>query len=153
MTSWHGNTFHILSICLGYPPVTNGFSAQIKWNFDVFIVVNLKKSVKQTVKLPVIWNTSLDAHVDGLVQYCMISIANALEILQSCTKSSMWCYCNGMVSSVHQYPRQVWRKCLSVRPTLILLMAWQHHIFLHWQVQCWPCSYHVYIGDQGPVSI
>ena len=25
-------------------------------------------------------------HIDGLVQYCSIPIANALQILQSCTK-------------------------------------------------------------------
>ena len=29
-------------------------------------------------------------HVDGLVQYCSNSIANALELLQSCSKPSMW---------------------------------------------------------------
>ena len=28
--------------------------------------------------------------IDGLVQDCSISIANALEILQSCTKASVW---------------------------------------------------------------
>ena len=27
---------------------------------------------------------------DGLVQYCSSSIANALEILQACTKPSIW---------------------------------------------------------------
>ena len=30
------------------------------------------------------------ADIDGLVQYCSISIANALDILQSCTKPSMY---------------------------------------------------------------
>ena len=30
--------------------------------------------------------------IDGLVQNCNISIANALEILQSCTKPSMWLF-------------------------------------------------------------
>ena len=29
-------------------------------------------------------------HIDGLVQHCSNSIANALELLQSCTKPSMW---------------------------------------------------------------
>ena len=28
--------------------------------------------------------------IDGLVQDCRISISNALEILQSCTKPSIW---------------------------------------------------------------
>ena len=31
-------------------------------------------------------------HFDGLVQDCSISIANALEILHSCTKPSIWCW-------------------------------------------------------------
>ena len=31
-------------------------------------------------------------HVNGLVQDCSNSIANALELLQSCTKPSMWLY-------------------------------------------------------------
>ena len=31
-------------------------------------------------------------HVDGFVQDCSNSIANALEILQSCTKPSIWYY-------------------------------------------------------------
>ena len=30
-----------------------------------------------------------DSHIEGLVQDCSNSIANALEILQSCTKSSI----------------------------------------------------------------
>ena len=29
-------------------------------------------------------------HVDGLVEDCSISIANALEIMQSCTKPSLY---------------------------------------------------------------
>ena len=28
--------------------------------------------------------------IEGLVQDCIKSIANALELLQSCTKQSMW---------------------------------------------------------------
>ena len=31
-----------------------------------------------------------DAYIDGLAQDCSISIANALEILQSCTKPSIY---------------------------------------------------------------
>ena len=32
----------------------------------------------------------MDQHMEGLVQDCSISIANALEILQSCIKPSMY---------------------------------------------------------------
>ena len=30
-----------------------------------------------------------EAYIDGLVEYCSVTIANALEKLQSCTKISM----------------------------------------------------------------
>ena len=30
-------------------------------------------------------------NIDGLVQNCSNSTANALELLQSCTKQSIWC--------------------------------------------------------------
>ena len=33
---------------------------------------------------------TFDFHIDGLVQDCSISIANTLEILQSCTKPSIY---------------------------------------------------------------
>ena len=37
------------------------------------------------------WCTvSNQLHIDGFVQYCSSSIANALELLQSCTKPSGW---------------------------------------------------------------
>ena len=34
-------------------------------------------------------------HIDGLVQDCSNFIVNALELLQSCTRPSIWCagYC------------------------------------------------------------
>ena len=35
-------------------------------------------------------NTVLLMHIDGLVQDCSNSIANALELLQSCTKPSIY---------------------------------------------------------------
>ena len=41
-------------------------------------------------------------HVDGSVQDCSISTANALEILQSCTKPSMLERCNSSVLA-HRY--------------------------------------------------
>ena len=42
---------------------------------------------------PVMAFFSIDTYIDGLVQDCSISIANALEILQSCTKPLIYaCY-------------------------------------------------------------
>ena len=39
-------------------------------------------------------STKVRYNIDGLVQDCSISIANALEILQSCTKPSIWLHCS-----------------------------------------------------------
>ena len=36
----------------------------------------------------------LDLYIDGLAQDCSNSIANALELLQSCTKPSTWYWLN-----------------------------------------------------------
>ena len=63
-------------------------------NGDLFVQV----VAHYTVNCPVKWDVFLDInrlsnsriqHVDGLVQNCSNSIANALELLQSCTKPSM----------------------------------------------------------------
>ena len=41
-------------------------------------------------------------HIDGLVQDCSNSIANALELLQSCTEPSMWSsYVETLVNQVN----------------------------------------------------
>ena len=43
----------------------------------------------------IIWKLSADTdryHINGLVQDCSVLLANALEILQSCTKPRLWCW-------------------------------------------------------------
>ena len=40
--------------------------------------------------LVVVWETSHQFRLDGLVHDCSNSIANTLELLQSCTKPSLW---------------------------------------------------------------
>ena len=47
-------------------------------------------------------------HIDGLAQHCSISIANALEILQSCTKPSIWWTIFMVISPQGTYNR--WHK-------------------------------------------
>ena len=48
-----------------------------------------KKIIRVSSVLPRLHSfTTLQYEIDGFVQDCSISIANALEILQSCTKSS-----------------------------------------------------------------
>ena len=59
--------------------------------------------------------TILKLHFDGLVQDCSISIANALEILQSCAKPLMWY--NGYIQTtefiVHPYRKILTVQCWS----------------------------------------
>ena len=43
----------------------------------------------------------LSQYIDGLVQDCSNSIANALELLQSCTKPSIYAKCNPGISGIH----------------------------------------------------
>ena len=44
--------------------------------------------IQQMQKIQKLWNGEL--HINGLVQDCSNSIANALELLQSCTKPLIW---------------------------------------------------------------
>ena len=62
-------------------------NAKLKWLFNC----QLEQAANQTMEMQVIY----EAHIDGLVQDCSNSIANALELLPSCTiKQSIWCHCN-----------------------------------------------------------
>ena len=59
---------------------------------------------------------SYEEHIDGLVQNCSYSIANALELLQSCTKPSIsWC---------------IWR----ISNSWEVNCKW--HLFLHMYMYC-----------------
>ena len=51
-------------------------------------------------------------HVDGLMQDCSISIANALEILQSCTKPSI-VVLSSLINQYLQFSKQVSRAWMS----------------------------------------
>ena len=58
-------------------------------------------------------NRSVNHHIDGLVQDCSYSIANALELLQSCSKpliSSTHLYGN----EVHGFPESRQDRCFSL---------------------------------------
>ena len=65
-------------------------------------------------------------YIDGLVQDCSNSIANALELLQSCTKPSTWPY-DGLVQERHNSILTYWSYIFL---TLI-------HQYMHWKTrQC-----------------
>ena len=48
-----------------------------------------------------IYKALIYLHIDGLVQECSNSIANAMELLQSCIKPLI--YCDGYPVQVHTY--------------------------------------------------
>ena len=50
----------------------------------------------------------LNLYFDGFVQDCSISIVNALEILQSCTKPSICFAPNSVIGVYHQFKLVVW---------------------------------------------
>ena len=50
-------------------------------------------------------NSAWKELIDGLVQYCSNSIANALELLQSCTKPSQW-YWHNAPSDSHAFCKE-----------------------------------------------
>ena len=74
------------------------YKRPVMLSFGVFLIVSLKY-VEQTVKLMVtrcdvmLIHCNAIAHIDGLAQDCSHSIANALELLQSCTKPPNIRYC------------------------------------------------------------
>ena len=74
----------------------------------------------------ILWNAN-PHHIDGLVQDCSDSIANALESLQSCTKPSIYVLLQnnsphkGLVMSSKnvQHKYRVYRKISNIRRTLV----------------------------------
>ena len=52
----------------------------------VFLIETAPCTSQKTKHIQLSKTESIHHHIDGLVQYCSISIASALEILQSCTK-------------------------------------------------------------------
>ena len=81
VSSCHGKVFHIT-----YPLFWEFPKGLLMQSFGDFYVISLDK----LVELSVTWDAMeiMLYHIDGLVQDCGISVANALDILQSCTKPS-----------------------------------------------------------------
>ena len=114
----------LLALCAGNSPAPGEFPTQrpVTRSFDVFFDLRLDKRLSkqswgwwfETLSRP-LWPHSNDTsaenkdsnlndwkNIDGLVQDCSISIANALEILQSCTKPSIWTFdSNSQCESKH----------------------------------------------------
>ena len=70
-------------------------------------------------------------YIDGLVQDCSNSIANALELLQSCTKPLLWgmyhVHCFGFCNYLHEYLNKN-NKCIFIVAMMILnfkLQLWE----------------------------
>ena len=79
---WPSFMFHFCLICWGIQVVGTGKSQPPKHKLSYFS----GKVIPSVVHV----------YIDGLVQDCSNSIANALELLQSCTKPSIcpWPHCN-----------------------------------------------------------
>ena len=71
--------------------ISNGDIAVLDWAIDMIVLFDTgiyfeQENISRNNTFSL---TRSDSHIDGLVQDCSISIANALEILQSCTKPSI----------------------------------------------------------------
>ena len=65
----------------------------IGWNVKIYrsdLIFNQSQRNYFYYQAPLLCDTDPDFYIDGLVEDCIISIANALEILQSCTKPSIY---------------------------------------------------------------
>ena len=83
MTSWHGNIYHITGPLCGDPLQT-----PLMRSFGVFFVVSVNKLTENSRVVGDL--RRLNTNINGLMHDSSISIANALEILQSLTKPSIW---------------------------------------------------------------
>ena len=71
------------------------------------VIINTLHTVLSLMcQIFVIWAylTRKHVHIEGLAQDCSNSIANALELLQSCTKPSLWCL---TVKDIMSEPRKM----------------------------------------------
>ena len=72
------------TICVDQPHASRSSSPKAWWN------IYTNKMIKEDAHVSLIrTNLSIWLHIDDLVQDCSNSIANALELLQSCTKPSI----------------------------------------------------------------
>ena len=104
--SWHEHVFHINGALWGESTVVDPHNnSAVMWNFDISSVVSLQNLLNKQPscqRFETQWSSSdvtamskcsreIPQHFnfDGLVQDCSMSIALAMEILQSCTKPSI----------------------------------------------------------------
>ena len=72
---------------------------------------------------------------DSLVQDCSNSSALTMELLQSCTKPSIW-YCISCEIALRWMPQDL----IEYYSTLVQVMAWGHQATSHCLSQCWSRS-------------
>ena len=65
-------------------------------------------------------------HINGLVQDCSNSIANALELLQSCTKTSIYASVNWKKKYQYQVDELVQGRCNSIANALELHISYNN---------------------------
>ena len=62
-----------------------------RWPSDTALTMAVRSAQMTNWREPFSTLQPVMEDIDGSVQDCSISIANALDILQSCTKTSKWC--------------------------------------------------------------
>ena len=77
----------LLALCVGNSPVTDEFPSQrpVTGSFGVFF----DREAGDLRRHRAHYDFIVMAHIDGLMWNCSVSIALAMEILQSCTKTSI----------------------------------------------------------------
>ena len=65
---------------------TKEFESTVHWEGSGKKTIVVFRALNEPRKM----RDQYDYDLDGLVQDCSISIANAMEILQSCTKPTIW---------------------------------------------------------------
>ena len=126
---------------------------KLQWNINensnIFIQNNAFENAVCKMTAILSWpqcDNTFMAYVDGLVQDCSNSIANALELLQSCTKPSMWflmCVCWSVRDLTWLCICSVWWMLWSVNCRQRQSPAWLWHpnyiqlILMSWVMSEW----------------
>ena len=74
------------------------------WRCHLTSIGNPIVEISYTGKMTSLYWINPQFYIDGLVQDCSNSIANTMELLQSCTKPSIWYHCPKILTKTpHSY--------------------------------------------------
>ena len=81
--------------------------------------------------ISIVRKSFIDSHIEGLVQQCSMFIVNALGILLSCTKPSIWNSCNYTMTT----------SLLSTKQNIRIFVKWFEYVFRSFYFQMASCQY------------